>query len=219
MNTRVLGAGVVLALIASGCGSDNSAPTKPSNAMPEPAAEPTQLEPGMVVGTTTLANGSTPQGGQGQVIDDISCDNDEQVQYHVHAHLSLFVNGEQIAIPLAIGIQHPVFADAGKTFALGGTCLYWLHTHDQTGIIHIEAPAQGTFTLGQFFDIWGEPLSTSNVAGFEGPVTAVVDGTAYTGDLRAIAITPPDPASHQQITLMVGTPPDTIPTYLFPEGY
>ena len=35
-----------------------------------------------------------------------------------------------------------------------------MHTHASDGIIHMEAPKQMTFTLGEFFDIWGEKLST-----------------------------------------------------------
>jgi hypothetical protein len=30
-----------------------------------------------------------------------------------------------------------------------------LHTHDTTGLIHIESTDIRTFTLGQFFDVWG----------------------------------------------------------------
>ena len=71
-----------------------------------------------------------------------------------------------------------------------------------------------TFNLGQFFAIWGQPLSASNVAGFTGTVTAYVDSTLYTGDLAAI-----DFQEHRQITLIVGTVPDTIPLYAFPADY
>jgi len=37
-------------------------------------------------------------------------------------------------------------------------CLYWLHTHVADGIIHIETPGERSFTLGEFFDIWNQPL-------------------------------------------------------------
>jgi hypothetical protein len=71
-----------------------------------------------------------------------------------------------------------------------------------------------TFNLGELFAIWGQPLSSSNVAGFTGTVTAFVDSTQYTGDLGAI-----DFQERQQITLIVGTVPDTIPVYAFPPDY
>ena len=37
------------------------------------------------------------------------------------------------------------------------------HTHDDTGIGHIESPENRTFTLGEFFDIWGEKFSNSQI--------------------------------------------------------
>jgi hypothetical protein len=40
-------------------------------------------------------------------------------------------------------------------------CIYWLHTHDGTGIIHIESPIKRDFTLGQFFDIWAKKFEQS----------------------------------------------------------
>ena len=57
---------------------------------------------------------------------------------------------------------------------LAGGCLYWIHTHDASGIIHIEAPdinppQGGPYTLGMLFDIWGQPLDRNNVAGLIGP--------------------------------------------------
>src|SRR5579859_425038 len=85
-------------------------------------------------------------------IDGISCDFAEASTYHVHAHLSIVVDGKEVAGPPAntgIHFEH--------------LCLYWLHTHDSSGIIHIEAPHRISPTLGNFFDIWGQPLSRQRV--------------------------------------------------------
>src|SRR3989304_3495456 len=49
--------------------------------------------------------------------------------------------GEPVPVPEATGIRD--------------NCIFWLHTHDSTGLLHIEAPEQRAFTLGQFFAIWG----------------------------------------------------------------
>jgi len=86
---------------------------------------------------------------------------------HVHPHLAIFYNGKQIQVPQFIG-----FAPS-----LAGSCLYWIHTHDASGVIHIEAPdlsppQGGPFTLGMLFDIWGQPLQPDDVAGLKGDVTA-----------------------------------------------
>ncbi|HEX4207230.1 MAG TPA: hypothetical protein VHZ51_24135 [Ktedonobacteraceae bacterium] len=74
----------------------------------------------------------------------ISCDSTEQLNYHVHAHLSLYINGHQVQVPQHIGI------------ASDGSCIYWLHTHDTSGVIHIEAPSQRTFVLGTFLQLWSQ---------------------------------------------------------------
>ena len=150
----------------------------------------------------------TPQGGHGQPVDGVGCGAQEYATLHVHTHLAIFNDGKQIQVPEYVG-----FAPN-----LAGGCLYWLHTHDGSGIIHIESPSisppqGGPFTLGMFFDIWGQPLSSNGVATFDGPVTAYVNGAKYDGDLRAIEL-----HSHQQIVLEIGTPVVPPPNYLFPPG-
>jgi hypothetical protein len=42
-------------------------------------------------------------------------------------------------------------------------CVYWLHTHDENGIIHIESPIKKDFTPGQFFDLWKRKLNNTQV--------------------------------------------------------
>jgi len=79
----------------------------------------------------------------------LTCEVNPNETYHVHTHLSVFLDGQQIAVPGQIGIvAQPA----------GGHCFYQLHTHDKSGKLHVEAPAPGEFTLGQIFDLWGQPL-------------------------------------------------------------
>lgn len=171
-----------------------------------------QLHEGILVGTPHFDNGSTASGGTGAPVDGIPCGQGHDAE-HYHAHLALFANGQQIAIPAAIGIDSAFFR--GDSLAIAGKCFYWLHTHDRSGIVHVEPEETGhTFTLGQFFDVWGEPLSTDGAAGFSGPVAVYVDGQQYTGDPRALVL-----KAHQQITLEVGTPRVAPPIYAFPSGY
>ena len=68
------------------------------------------------------------------------------------------------------------------------------------GIIHMEAPKQITFNLGQFFDIWGQKLSSTQVGPAHGKVTALVDGKVVKGNPRAIVL-----KAHELIQLDVGT--------------
>ena len=55
-----------------------------------------------------------------------------------------------------------------------------LHTHSADGLIHVEYWRATTFTLGQFFDVWGQRLDGSHLMEFEGTVTALVDGIPST---------------------------------------
>jgi hypothetical protein len=146
----------------------------------------------------TLTNAAT-----GQAIDGVQCQTDEQTVTHVHTHLTIFVNGKAKVIPYGIGI--PGF-EAVETpdgpFVETGSCFYWLHTHANDGIIHIESPSLTTkFTLSQFFDEWGQPLSTTQVGPAKGKVTVFFNGRLYTGNPGSLPL-----GDHYQIQLDVGTP-------------
>jgi hypothetical protein len=129
----------------------------------------------------------------GQTVDGIHCDAMEGSVLHIHQHLAIFDHGKPVAIP----------PDVGRPLIAG--CFYWLHTHTPDGIIHIESPNFQTFTLGNFFAVWGQPLTPTNVAGArprKGEHVAVwVDGNRYTGSPRAIALT-----QHLDVTIEVGPP-------------
>lgn len=174
-------------------------------------AAPTLLVQATQIGASMFEPGDTPQGGNGQPVDGIEGSSREMLRVHIHAHLSIFNKGEQIAVPYAIGLIRPFQVTNGFVGRAMG--FYWLHTHDATGIIHIESPDERTYTLGNFFDVWGEPLSAKNVAGLQGAVEAFVDGKRYTGDPRDIVLT-----AHGQITLEVGRPVVPPPVYVFPTG-
>jgi hypothetical protein len=77
----------------------------------------------------------------------------------------------------------------------------WLHTHVPDGVIHLESPVRRGFTLGDFFDEWGLPLSTDQVGPAKGRVTAFYDGKVYQGNPRDIPL-----VDKAQIQLDVGTP-------------
>jgi hypothetical protein len=149
----------------------------------------------------------------GQTIDGIRCETQEQLVYHIHAHLAIYANGQARTVPYGIGIPNPqVQQTADGPFVVGGSCFYWLHSHAQDGIIHIESPVQRTFTLGNWFDIWGQPLNANQVAGDTGAVTAYVNGQRFTGDPRSIPL-----AAHAVVQLNVGQ--DVAPEpYTFPPG-
>jgi hypothetical protein len=145
------------------------------------------------------ASSTTP----GATVDGVQCAPVEQLAYHIHAHLQVYVDGQPRSLPGAIGIVPPL--SAVKTpegvFYQGGECIYWLHTHTSDGVIHIESPTVRIYTLGNFFDEWHQPLSRTQVASATGKVTAFLNGKPWTRDPRAIPLLP-----HASIQLDVGSP-------------
>src|SRR5215211_6208232 len=47
----------------------------------------------------------------GGTVDGIPCDASEQVAYHIHAHLAVFLNGASGSIPYGIGVVSPSVTD------------------------------------------------------------------------------------------------------------
>ena len=176
------------------------APGSPgAEGVPAPAAS-------ALAGTATAATG--------QAVDGISCQTGEQSLFHIHAHLTIFVNGTARQVPAAIGIPGAqAQSTANGPFIAAGTCFYWLHTHAPDGIIHIESPVHRTFTLGNFFDEWGQPLGTDRVGPATGHVVAIYNGQVYLGNPRDIPLT-----AHAQIQLEVGKPLVAPEQVTFPNG-
>src|SRR3954453_16657840 len=114
----------------------------------------------------------------GSPVAGIQCQTQEQAIFHIHAHLAVYVDGRARLVPEGIGIAPPrnVAQSTGGPFVTGGSCFYWLHSHTRDGIIHIESPVQRVYTLGDYFDIWNQPLSATQVGPAKGPVTAYVNG-------------------------------------------
>ena len=129
----------------------------------------------------------------GAPIDGIRCETMEGAVLHIHQHLQLFDRGRPVEVPAGIGIP------------AGSNCLYWLHTHTSDGIIHVESPARRTYTLGQFFDIWGQELSRAQADGLRAPrankLRVTVNGRPYGGDPRAIVL-----RDHEEIVIQNGPP-------------
>lgn len=196
------GIAVLLCLTLASCGGGDDAP--PSAPSSPPRAAAIALPESGSIGTAQWPEGNSASGGQGAPVAGLECGL-MATDYHVHTHLSIFLNGTMLQVPAHAGIV-PATATRGE-------CTYPLHTHDATGKIHVESPVPMRFTLGQFFAIWGQPLSNTNVGGLTGlPVVVyIADGTSvtrYTGDPGEIELT-----SHREITIQVGSPISSIPNY------
>lgn len=132
----------------------------------------------------------------------------EGTAVHIHQHLDLYVDGRKVTVPAGIGI------DPAVGFAP-------LHTHDPSGVLHVESPTVRTYTLGQFFAVWGVRFSPSCLGGYCAgggrQLRVFVDGKPVRGDPTAITLEP-----HQEIVIAVGTaaqlPSPVPPTYRFPPG-
>jgi hypothetical protein len=157
---------------------------------------------------------STARETSGRTVDGIQCQTNEQAIFHIHAHLTVLVAGRQRIIPQGIGIATPREEQqtADGPFVTSGSCFYWLHSHTNDGIIHIESPIQRTFTLGNYFDIWNQPLSSTQVGPAQGAVTAFVDGRKFNANPRTIHL-----AAHTLVQLDVGTRIAPAP-FTFPPG-
>lgn len=116
----------------------------------------------------------------GLPIDGIRCDTSEGAVEHIHANLQIFNRGRAVIVPANTGI------------VMSSGCLYWVHTHSNDGMIHIESPVKRPFTLGQFFDIWGQPLDKTHAASAlatRGHLLVVtVNGKRWTRDPRLIVL-------------------------------
>ena len=140
-----------------------------------------------------------------QPVDCIYCYQLEKTFYHIHAHLTIYIDGKQVAIPQNIGI------------ASDQSCFYWLHTHTSDGVVHIEFPRQGSPTLGNFLDIWGQEFSQlgfQNELASSADWTIYVDGKQVTSNFNQLVLQP-----HQVITIAYNSPgitPDT--SFNWPAG-
>jgi len=74
---------------------------------------------------------------------------DMATQYHIHPELSIVINGTPVAIPHNLGV--------------GPTGMTAIHTHDEDGVVHVEAPIKKDFTLGDFFAVWGKDFSSTKI--------------------------------------------------------
>ncbi len=208
----------LLALVAAsltacggGGGGGSPSPSPPPAPAPPPAPPPpsspgapplsstvTDLTTPSRIGAVHWSNGNTANGGQGSAVDGIECLPNMPDDYHVHAYLGIYLNGDLLAVPQSVGM------------VASPRCFYALHTHDASGQVHVEATAAGTYTLGQLFNIWGQPLEATNVAGLTGnpvEVFVVENGTVTKVDSNWGAI---ELTSKKMIHIVVGTHPSEL---------
>jgi hypothetical protein len=125
----------------------------------------------------------------------------EGTEIHIHQHLDIYVNGKHETVPGQIGIYD-------------GQFLTDLHTHDTSGIMHVESNKKRLFSLGEFFGVWGVRLTSTCIGGYckaKTPWRMYLNGSPYPGNPSALVL-----KRHQEIAIVIGKPPKKIPaTYAF----
>ena len=132
-----------LALVVAGCGASATAPP-----------------PGLSISGPGLQTSTPPWQPQyanlAQRVKQIGIPPGGKEKFHIHALLHIYVNGLLSPLPADIGIDQAKGVESS------------LHTHDRTGIIHMEAPRPYSYTLGVFFSVWGVTLGPAQVGGLKG---------------------------------------------------
>ena len=137
-------------------------------------------------------------------VPNVPCGPAEVLTRHEHAHLTILIRGQIKTVPAFVGIT--------------ARQICWLHTHDTSGIVHIEAGDARTFMLGDFFAEWRQPLNATVIAGENvgsgESVQATVNQQPYTGAPETIVL-----KNHEDIVLQLGPPFLTLQPYVWPPGY
>lgn len=191
------------ALALAACSS--STPATAPSATPTTAASPTVAGPQ----ATTAGDWRAPADASAAVrAAGLPMLGEEKLAVHYHAHVDVIVNGQHIPVPAELGVDE------------ARHLISPLHTHDGTGVVHIESATDVPFTLGQLFQEWGQPLTAERV----GPVTLTAgqalrvyrNGQLVASDPGALRL-----GSHDEIVVWVG-PADQQPqvpaSYAFPPG-
>jgi hypothetical protein len=96
----------------------------------------------------------------------LACTTDMATEFHIHPELRIFIKGEVVLVPFDTGITNG--------------CMNAIHTHSDRPILHVEAPVQKDFTLGDFFAVWDKPFNSMQILDFvateEGQIRVTVNG-------------------------------------------
>lgn len=157
--------------------------------------------PNGTLGVRAWADGNTAAGGQGAPAGNAKCIPYDGLDtyYFAHAHVSIFRDGQRLALPQYIG--------------MASTCLYEVNTDNLSGVVDAFSNAYKRLTLGDLFAVWGQPLSWTNVAGFSGQAVVIYvedNGVVHehAGDPGEIELLP-----KRSITIQIGARLNEIPVY------
>lgn len=142
----------LLALLAAGCGSSESAPAGLAISGPG-------LQEGMPSGTASQAAQpawSPEYVHLAQRLKLLGLPPGGKETFHIHALLHIYDNGLLVPVAANIGLDPAKGVESS------------LHTHDRSGVIHMEAPHPFKYTLGDFFAVWGVKFGPAQLGGLKG---------------------------------------------------
>jgi len=184
---------IVLGIVLTGCKGNKSATS--SKVIPWASI------PGLQTGPPPWNNSSAVLADRLQLLG-LSALGAEGSVIHIHQHLDIYVNGKKVQLPALVGI------DTSAGF------LTELHTHDTSGILHVESATNREYVLGQFFGEWGVKLTSKCLGTYCGNLKWWVNGKRMTGNPAQLIL-----KAHQEIVLAAGKAPSPVPSsYKFPAG-
>jgi len=184
---------IVLGIVLTGGGGNKSATS--SKVIPWASI------PGLQTGPPPWNNSSAVLADRLQLLG-LSALGAEGSVIHIHQHLDIYVNGKKVQVPALVGI------DTNAGF------LTELHTHDTSGILHVESATNREYVLGQFFGEWGVKLTSKCLGTYCGNLKWWVNGKRMTGNPAQLIL-----KAHQEIVLAAGKAPSPVPSsYKFPAG-
>lgn len=133
--------------------------------------------PGKINGTDNQfvpPDGDAPGGGHGATINGkVPCLPAMGNGYHVHVFLGIVYKGQLMAMPDTVGMVHPGPEINGWTNT--AKCFYEIHTHDASGIVHLEVAqphpvSSVVFKLRDILKVWGVPHGKRNFGPFKGRI-------------------------------------------------
>lgn len=87
----------------------------------------------------------------------LACTTDMATEFHIHPNLTIMIDGVKRTIPTDVGIVDG--------------CMNALHTHDDTGKLHVESPEKRDFTLADFFAVWKQPFDRTQILEYKADET------------------------------------------------
>ena len=186
---------VVGCLVLAGCGDDGETPA--AGDLPACPALDDAL-PGMRTGE---APWPPELQNLGERLDELGLPRltQEGQALDLHVRLSVEVEGTAVKVPTSIGLNGEEVA--GGRMVSGFVSA--IHTHDDTGLVHVHSPDVRDYTLGQLFDVWGVSLTEERIGGYcvdDGhTLTVEANGEEVAGDPRDLPL-----ADQQDVSIVYG---------------